>query len=364
MLPKIHNFFEKIIVIKYIKQYNFVIASMAQLVEQRIRNAWVEGSSPFRSFFVCPRHKGGFMTYENFKNELLSLLESHLPEEAELQVQPVLKNNNLTLDGLTIAIPSVNISPTIYLDYYYELYEDGKSMAEVCELVLNSYHTYRFEESVDLSFFNDYEKVKDHIIYKLINAGQNQELLSKIPFIPYLDLAIVFCCYLPSDFSPFNDEHSNGTILIHHAHMEHWKMTPLELLRVAKANTPSLLEPSIRPLSDFILENMAETERSAEIDEVDLAFPMYILTNQMQFLGATSLLYQGLLAKCGEILEDDFYIIPSSIHEVLLLPKGSLSARDFIDSMINDVNSTELKQEEVLSDHAYFYNRLTNQVSF
>ena len=98
------------------------------------------------------------MTYESFKQELIQMLSVHLSADTSFQVQQILKNNGLRLDGLSISTPEVNISPTIYLNYYYEQYQSGTSLDSIADKILACYHRYRMEESIDLSFFENFCK--------------------------------------------------------------------------------------------------------------------------------------------------------------------------------------------------------------
>ena len=67
--------------------------------------------------------------------------------------------------------------------------------------------------------------------------------------------------------------------------------------------------------------------------------------------------YPHVLEMIGEILKEDFYILPSSIHEMIILPKSREIAKEELDAMIQDINHTQVDTEEVLSDHAYLYER-------
>ncbi len=296
------------------------------------------------------------MTYESFKEEVVTLLSNELPEGTQLRVQPVLKNNNLTLDGLLIQDPAVNISPTIYLNHYYNMYCEGVPLYLVCAQILRSYESARLEESFDLSDFKDFERAKDRIIFKVINAKENQPLLEKVPFIPYLDLAIVFCYFI-------GENDANSTILIHHSHADYWGVSPLELLRIARSNTPDLLQPQLRPMSEILPQIIAELgEDFDEPTPEEMDVPLYVLSNTKGFLGAATLLYRGLMSKCAGILDADFYIIPSSIHELLLVPESSQMLPEDLNAMLWEVNSQHVAVDEVLTNQIYHYSRRTNQI--
>ncbi len=303
------------------------------------------------------------MTYENFKSNLIDRLQVALPPTVTISVQPILKNNNLILDGLLLTDVGINISPTIYLDHYFDLYEKGTDMSDICARIVSSYENARLEESIDMTFFENFDRIRSHIIYKVINASQNETLLNDVPHINYMDLAIVFCCFLPANSCALVADSSNATILIHNNHLALWGVTTDELYNVAKANTPVLMQPQVLPLVDTILELMPDEDFGMSEEELYEDIPILILTNTLRFLGAAAILYNDILGKCSKQLGGDFFVIPSSIHEVLLVPITPDIDREFLDSMVQDVNANHVAVEEVLSDHVYFYNHKTQALS-
>lgn len=61
------------------------------------------------------------MTYSEFKRLVLSFFREQLGASTELSIQPVTKNNQVILDGLIILESGCNVSPTLYLNYYYDM---------------------------------------------------------------------------------------------------------------------------------------------------------------------------------------------------------------------------------------------------
>ena len=91
---------------------------------------------------------------------------------------------------------------------------------------------------------------------------------------------------------------------------------------------------------------------------------MLILTNQYKIYGATTMLYPGILKKISDKLDSDLVLIPSSIHEFLVLPRTIHDDIPTLNSFINEVNSTEVTDEEILSDHVYIYSRKKQAVEY
>lgn len=296
------------------------------------------------------------MTYQEFKQTIVYAISNKLGSDFRVSLQDIIKNNDTHLDGLTILSKGSNISPTIYLNYYYDQYLSGKSLSSVQDDILLSYHKNVPKENIDISFFTDFAKVKTRIIFKLVNYDRNKELLSKVPHVRYLDLAIVFNCFVNST------EEGYATILIHHHHLSFWNISTDELYNLAMKNTPHLLQYQLQNMSDVILNLFFEDESQIPQDSIP-DFPMYVLSNVTKLNGSGCILYEDLLSDIAETLDSDFYILPSSIHEVLLIPVESASSYEELSSMVKEINNTQLAREEVLSDLVYFYSRHSGKIT-
>ena len=294
-----------------------------------------------------------YMRYQKF----IETVKEHIQQELQKPVHlfPVLKNNGSVYDGLVILDPILNISPTIYLNPYYHRYLDGVSMEDIYEDILNTYHENLPDEDFDVSVFRDYNKAKERIVMKLINAKKNEQLLKKVPHILIYDLAIVFLCSV----SDFMNEYA--TILIHNQHIKMWNISLEDLYEVAKDNSPRILAPRLDNLHDVFAYITDESLPFLE------ALNMHILTNYLKIHGATCMVYPGLLEEIAEVFEDDLIIIPSSIHETLVFPKENLPDEysiEHLNDMIQEVNETQLTDDEILSDHIYWYHRNTKEISY
>lgn len=290
------------------------------------------------------------MTYQEFKKHIFSAVSVGLGSDYKVAIQDIIKNNDTHLDGLTILAPGSNISPTIYLNYYYDQYLAGKSLSKIQNDILLSYHKNVPKENIDISFFTDFSKVKERIIFKLVNYDRNRELLSKVPHVRYLDLAIVFNCFVNST------EEGYATILIHHHHLSYWNISADELYCLAMQNTPHLLEYRLQNMSDVILGLFCDDSFQLPKNSIP-DFPMYVLTNTSKLNGSGCILYEDLLSDIAQTFDSDFYILPSSIHEVLLIPVNAISSYEDLSSMVKEINHTQLAREDVLSDRVYFYSR-------
>lgn len=300
------------------------------------------------------------MTYESFKQQLITILKEFFSADTQISIRSFPHNNQLMLDGLMILEPGNNISPAIYLNHYYEQYQNGSGFAAIQQQILQYYHQHCTLGTFDTSFFTCFDQVNPRIVYKLIDFDKNRELLKEIPHVLYLDLAVVFYCLVPE--TPFE----NASILIYNHHLAYWNITDHELMRYASKNTPLLLPWRFSSIAELILPALCSFPEKAHKDAQSLledhSIPMHVLTNQQQYFGAACILYPGVLKQISENFEDDLYILPSSVHEVILLPV-SMAERPFeLAQIVREVNLTEVAQDEILSDSVYRYSQESDKV--
>lgn len=294
------------------------------------------------------------MDFTNFTALVKDEVEKRAGENCRVQVNDVRKNNGVVLRGLTVLQDGINISPTIYLNGYYESYGSGKATLDsVIDDVMNAWHKNKVDRSVDIGYFTDYERVRRKIVYKIINTEKNRELLEDVPHVEFLDLSLVFRCLVAED-NP-----GTASILIHNSHMQLWGVSATDLYHAAKENTPRLLPGEIKGMNDVICE--LEDFNTDCVDYVD-NLPMYVLSNRKMVDGAACMLYPDLIKNFSKKAGSSIYIIPSSVHECLLLPADNTDDAEEIRAMIREVNDTQVKEEEILSYSVYFYDMKTNQI--
>ena len=295
--------------------------------------------------------------YSEFKQQILSDLQERLGSDVRVTVQDIIKNNDTHLDGLTILSTKYNLSPTIYLNSYFKQYENGHSLSDIENDILKVYHDNRPSDNIDISFFTDYDKVKSRIIFKLVNYERNRELLKEVPHYRFLDLSIVFNCLVESSPS------GSATILIHNHHLNYWGITKDDLYALAQQNTPRLLSYDLRNMTDILKELLSDEDIPADAPDATTSYPMYVLTNRYKLNGSGCILYQNLLRDFANRLESDLFILPSSVHEVLIIPVKNKTSPQELSDMVKDVNSSQLSREEILSDHVYYFSRESGQIT-
>ncbi len=297
------------------------------------------------------------MEINRFAQLVREKVSERLGEDYQVASQEVCKNNGVIYHGLTICSKDRNVSPTIYLGPFWEAYEKGMSLECAVDRILQIYWEDTPKSRVRIRFFQYFDKVRDRICYRLIHAGKNGKLLEEIPHIDFLDLAI--CFFYAYQGSALGE----GSILIHNSHAQMWGATTAELLRLAQENTPRLYPWECSSMGDVVRELIrtqggkppAETE--FEKDGVFAQVPMRILTNRKRVQGAACMLYPQVLEQLAEQEKGNLYLLPSSVHEVILLPDRGQEKPELLKEMIADVNRTQVAPEEVLSDSLYYYDR-------
>lgn len=285
-------------------------------------------------------------SYDDFKKRVKKEVEYRV--DGLVSIQQITKNNGLELDGLTILVADVNISPTIYLNYYYDKFLQNGLDAVVKE-ILEVYEQNKPNAPIDISFFTDVEKVRSKIKMKIVNYERNREFLKKVPHKKFLDMAIIF--YAEVENKP---KEGLATIQIYNHHLSFWDLGTEELFELATKN----MENDFRIESIFktLLSN-ADDEFRCMIEAVEENFKMQLITNQANMYGAIGMLQSKLLKEFMERNKaEKLIIIPSSIHEVLLIPCDPETDVESFKEMVQEVNATQLQPEEVLSDNAYIYD--------
>jgi len=307
---------------------------------------------------------------EEFYNEIKQTVQNFLGYQYLVSVQTVEKTN-VTLTGLCIKETACNIAPTIYLEEYYEAYNGGLSIEQIAEEIIRVYRKNRPSGDFNSDMFCDFANIKERIAYKIINRKMNESLLQKVPYVPFLDLAIVFYVVLEKK------QDCNATVLIHNSHMEMWKTNTKELYDLATVNTRIIFAPEVKTMDEVMREILKEKTFGEAIEEVtdrelDEIFglteptgkcPMYVLSNVQKHNGACAILYDDVLKNIAREIGSDLWIVPSSIHETLLIPHEEGQSFEALKQMIQEVNETTLEVCDILSDHPYFYSLSEDKIS-
>ena len=272
-------------------------------------------------------------------------------EGGNITINHVIKNNGCEMDGLVIMEKGKDIAPTIYLDSFYELYTNGENIKNIIRQIEVIYEQNKNNVTFDVNILKHFDTIKDKIVYKIVNYRSNEKLLEQVPHKRILDLAVVFYCLLDNEYG------RSATALIYNNNLKNWNVTIDDVYKAALKNTPDLLHSKISSMA-ALFEKCGVNVDGEEVDLKDyVPSDMYVLTNESKLNGAACILYENVLYDFAQKLGADLYILPSSVHEVILLPKLSMFEKDELVNMVKEVNTEGVAADEVLSDHVYEYNR-------
>ena len=288
-----------------------------------------------------------------FAEKISTVVGKILGSDYRVEIKEVRKNNGVVRTGLAARAKDSDIVPAVYLEDFLAAYEQGMPFGEVVSSIVCACYRGMVKEKTDLEFFRHFESVRDRICYRLVGREGNGSLLEEIPHVEFLDLAVCF-------YYAWSDEVlGRGNILIYNSHMEMWGTGTEELYKLAEVNTPRLFPWVFSTLPEILCTGeeedcCKELENLSQEDIPDI--PIRVLTNSTRRHGAACVLYPGILEEIAERMGGDFYVFPSSLHEVILMPCDGMVTEEYMKTMISDINNTQVEPEEVLSNSLYLYD--------
>lgn len=285
------------------------------------------------------------MEYQEFLGNVRDLVQKKVGENGRVNLAQVLKNNRSSIDTMTILNGKSNVSPAIYMDRYYQNYLDGDSIETIAEQIEDFHRKNAKEQSYDLSYYTDYDQVRGHLVCRLVNYEKNQEMMLCVPHRRFLDLAVIY--YYKMEDDTFGD----ASILVKNEHLEMWDADPEEIDDAAMSNTARLM-----PYECIYIADMIRDMTGVQIEEAcGGQIPMYVLTNIEKCFGAAVLLYPAVLEAVGARLGGDFFVLPSSVHECMLVPVAEDLDPGELRKIVCEINEECVAPEEVLGDTVYRY---------
>lgn len=288
------------------------------------------------------------MTKKQFYEDVTKMVAQILGDDVVVDLQEITKVN-VSLEGLTIRKKNEAIAPTIYLNQYYAEHNEGRQLDDIVNDIIQVYRNNlpdNLESLISVSDFYDYDKMKDKIVLKVINEKRNEKLLEAIPHLKMEGLGLCVVFYLSLSAT----KEASAGILIKNEHLKLWNKTTSDLLSVAEVNTNRMHAYIIKKLSEFIAEMMG-IEEDILPDDVPA---LYVLTDENKSFGASQLYLKDKIREFAEAANTDVYILPSSVHELLLLRADAPNIEPaYLNEMVCNVNETEVKDEDFLYNGAF-----------
>jgi hypothetical protein len=271
------------------------------------------------------------------------------------------KLNGTGFEGLVIMSSDTNVSPVIYLKGYYSMYleimDEEAAIDSIWKDIKKCYFDNLPVSSFDVEGFFDYEKIRSNLGLRLVNYKSNEEWLRDISHIRFLDFAIVFTVRV------MEERNAEATITVHRVHQYKWKKSNEEMLHDAIENMKYDYEIiSIRQILEENKGNLGMDDE--DMEELSNDVPMFILSNRLRNYGASSILCPDALkdfaSMCGC---DKVAMLPSSVHEWILVPFSEELDCDCLKHIVEEINESVLSSEEKLSNNVYIYDSKIDKIT-
>ena len=256
-------------------------------------------------------------------------------------------NNGFDQDKmLSITDPNSRITKAIPLDSFFMEYTSGRDLAEICFILDEAYREICRHENSLLESMQDFKLAEDSICYRLANLEKVRSHPAPIPYVPFIDMAVMF-------FVSVAEDDWLTTIAVSDTMMRGWGISDTDrLCAAAHRNTCRLFPSRLEPMSDLLNSLLPEQDMTDV-----LPFPVFVLSNNHRMYGSSVMLYDGAIKSSADMFGDDLIIIPSSIHELFLIPASNCSSVESMKEAVLYTNRTVLDADDVLSDSIYYYSR-------
>lgn len=304
------------------------------------------------------------MDFNQFVDEVKGGIKQFLPieyEDAQVRIEEIKKLNENYL-GMTVLKENQVIAPTFNLNQLYEMFQSDPQnsmeniLRNITELVLDA------PEQFDLRSVTEYEKAKDKLFIRVSSAEKNEEMLQNVPHQMRENLAITYHLAISID------DMGMGSTIITNDILKRYGISEEQLHADAMKNSPTIRPVHVTVMGSMIeqlmgmdpetvlrgetVQNIAETI-SKGMERED---PMFIITNQQTLDGASVIFYPEVMDQIGEGFQGNFFILPSSIHETIVVPDNGAFDYRVLEDMVQTINASEVSPEERLSDHVYHYD--------
>lgn len=302
------------------------------------------------------------MNFQDYVDTVKSRIKEYLPEEyagAEVNVHETRKLNE-TYTALSVRKEDQVIAPSINLDAFFQNYDGSlaqlnRDMERIAELAQTQ------PGNLNMDVLTDYNEAKNHLFIRVSSLEQNKDLVDKVPHMIKEDLLITY--HIVAEL----EEDGMASSMINNQMMETYQVTEQQLHNDALESSKNILPPSIRTMFDtvkpMIMEEMMADGMSREDAEIavnnmsnEAENPMMVITNDRTLNGAGVIFYPNVMEEISERLGSDFFILPSSVHETIVLSDNGTYTFEDLKEMVQDVNSTQVMPEDKLTDEVYHFD--------
>lgn len=293
------------------------------------------------------------MGYDEFKEKFVEDVKERIADKGLTADVRTVEKVNETYEALSVTPEGGNIGMNLNIDRFYSSYEDG---VDYEDLVNNAMDVIDRGISnipdLDVNKFTDYEQMKDKLVMEVVSAETNAAILATIPHKRMEDMAVVYRFMLDSH----NGE--QASVLVTNTIINQMDITPEQLHADALKNAPEVKPLVIQGMSEVMAEMLGPDQ--AELMGLMPVAPedeqMYVASVPDKTHGASVIAYQDFMDRASDRVGGDFFILPSSIHEVLIIPDNKEIDFKVLEGMVRDVNETQVAPEDKLTDNVYHYD--------
>lgn len=301
------------------------------------------------------------MLYEEFVVNVVKKMRQYLPpdwDDIALKSIQIPLNNNVYRMGIQLLPKGKSKSEdkkiAINLLDFYQSYQEGIPMETVLSMIAQEI-TDMCEDGVYVSLQEkSYDWAKEHLLVEVCNEEMNRSQLLYMPHEKREDLALRYLVW--------TDNGNRHIVRITNAQLKRWGISEETLQKDAWENMKKKLLPVVRTLNEILMEIYEQHSLEIE-DEPILDDCLYFISNAEKFQGASYMFDEELMYHLAQCFEDDLVIIPSSIHEILLLKKQHAGSMGKLIEMVTDINYSKVLPEEILSNNVYVYDRETHKIN-
>ncbi len=293
--------------------------------------------------------------FETIKERVLANLKENDPH-LEAVIQNVTKINNICYTGLSFK-GSSNVSPIIYLNDFYERYKDDDlSIDDIVERVTSIYQEHSSAcHDIDVGGLTDWNTIRERIVPCICNASSCSDYLKDLPHESLCDLSIYYRVLI--DIAGNDGE---GSVVVISHLMKSWAIPYEQLKEQAWKNIHDINPPTFQTMFEVLSDMMPAFSENAFPEERDCTTTMHVLSSKSRVNGAVYMADVSTLSKIANDLETDLILLPSSRHEILILPYGMADSPEKweeMKAMVTEINQSTVADEDYLADSCYSYVR-------
>lgn len=295
------------------------------------------------------------MNFKEFKRFVRDRVKQELDQSSKTYTVELkkLQKTSGSYTGLLVKSTESNQGISIYLEDSYQDYRKGKTLECIVEEIVEA--SDRSGKAMDLDWLNDYSIVKDRLFIRVSGLSSIGSLIKSVPNRIIEDLVLTAHIRMPST------ECDLCSAIVTNDLLSMMGIDAEQLFKDAFASSVKLFPVDIIPFISELRNMIPKSEHSLLDNNEDQLPKMYLVTNKARVNGAAAFFYEGVMKKLEEITGGSYYVIPSSIHEVLIFSEEEFRKGPISEERIHEINTNHVAWDEVLSDHLYFYDAETKE---